>query len=47
MALTKEKYVKKNFTIGIIGPEIQRPTYGVLRVGEVGRAIGHVTVTAK
>ncbi len=55
MPLTQEKICKKIFTIGDIGPALQRPTYGVQRVG-VGyaarrrlcrRAIGHVTVTSK
>ncbi len=55
MPLTKEKICKKIFTIGDIGPELQRPTYGVQRVGDrhaarrrlCRRAFGHVTVTAK
>ncbi len=55
MPLTKEKISKKMFTIGDIGPELQRPTYGVQRAG-VGyaarrrlcrRTIKHVTVTSK
>ena len=55
MALTQVTICKKNFTIGAIGPELQRPTYGVQRVGDrdlawprlCRRVIGHVTVTAK
>ncbi len=53
--LPRKKYAKKNFTIGYIGPELQRPTCGVQRVRVdyaarrrlCRRAIGHVTVTSK
>ena len=55
MPLTQKICAKKIFTIGAIGRELQRPTYGVQRVGDRGAArwrlcrqtIGHVTVTAK
>jgi len=47
--------MQKIFTIGAIGPELQRPTQGVQRIGDrdlalprlCRRVIGHVTVTAK
>ena len=55
MALTQVTICKKIFTLGAIGPELQRPKYGVQRVGArdaalprlCRRVIGHVTVTAK
>ena len=55
MLMTQEKICKKIFTIGAIGPELQRPTHGVQRVGDreaawkrlCRRVIGHVTVAAK
>ncbi len=55
MPKAQGKNCAKFFANGAIGPELQRPTYGVQRVG-VGhaarqrmcrQAIGHVTVTAK